>query len=933
MNQVYRNVWNATLNTWVAASELARGHGRAQSALRIARRAVLTTGMVMAPLFTAWADTDITVPTSYTPANFKDSSGNPLVLYLINDGGTTNLNGTIKFTGSSWTQLISSTLAGLYNLGYVVPGATSPWPISSANTPVVALGTKNQGVDALDVITQGKTVVNTYNSANFTQGVAGQSLWISVYSPTTGTNGPFVAANLAEVSNKSTLNINANGTIGDGTTRQSTFFKVTDGEINWNSTNKVVFVQVGQVVTPAQLAPQTQTVTITTYTGNFTVTDIFGNVYQQSVTNLAELQAYNDWLIDQLKAGKLGSGSAAPTNYDNALALAYSNKSVTYTINKTNGSIAADDPMFIDGGNQIALLADGKNAKGNVNGKIVADWSSSTGTTLLRAKNGATITIADTGVVNSVRNVMGMGADGGSHLIINGVRNVGDAGDGVVGEVKADWISTAGTTLVNNGIVNVYLYNYAASGSGAGTSLWLDIYSNAVATNNGTINVGVNVPQASPVGVGVQVRSDAQFTNTSGAMIYLGRAPSEDVALLPEDRGGADVAQPNGDIGIKVLAGGKAVNNGTIVIGDKVQKGWGIWASGANSTTSVINNGTIEVNGHYNDTPLANVGLYSTATAGTINNAGTIDVSGVNAIGIQALSGGKAASSGTINVDGAVTANGLRSYGIWAEGSGSAVGLSEAVNLTGEGAIGVHARDGGQVAVSGAGVVNFSAGTHQIGYYLYGPGATITTNGTASQAVTTEDSTLFRIGGGASYAGVAGAGGAVTASGQGSKGIVATGTSGGIVSSYNSNGMTLALAGPDTIGVLVDGGAQGKISSSANIQITNAAAAGSIVGVVDGQAHDLDGSTIGTPIAGVLADASKAAGAAGFGSGTLLVTQAALNSTVDEVTGYVARHGGMLSNSGAFTLSGTDSVGLLVEAGSRIDNSGKLVLSGEDSYG
>ncbi|WP_284209288.1 ESPR domain-containing protein, partial [Chitiniphilus shinanonensis] len=921
MNQIYRNVWNATLNTWVAASELARGHGRAQSALRIARRTAVAAGVVVTAPGLAWADTDITAPASYTPI----TANHDLAMISVN-GGVTNLNGTINFSGSSETQVTTKTLEELYNAGYVV----GPFEVSKTTTPFLLLGSKTKGVEVLDTATMGKTVANVYDSANFAQEAAGYGVGFGIYSATTG-NGPFIDASLADVSGGGTFNLDASGTLGDGTTRNTTFVQVTDGVVNWNGSTKVMFVALKQVLSAADLAAKAVTATMTSYNGAFSVTDVFGVVHNVSVSNLAEMVAYNDWLITQLQAGNLGSGAVAQTNYEKALALAYTNTTLNYTVNQSDGTVGPNDPMLEPAGTMIGLLADGANAIGHVGatGKIAGDWNS-VGGTLLQARNGATI--VNDGIVSSVRLGTGMAAESGAHLINNGVRHVGDAGNGVIGEVKADSIGDAGTTFINNGIVNLYLYNYSALG-GSPVSTWLTVQSGAAGTNNGTVNVGVNPSPASPSGVGVNVLNGGQFTNASGGVIYLGRAPSENVALLPEDRGGADVAQPNGDIGIQVSVGGKAVNNGTIVIGDKVQKGWGIWVTGANSTTSAINNGTIKVNGHYNDTPLANVGLYSTTTVGTANNAGTIDVSGVNAIGIQALSGGKAASSGTINVDGAVTANGLRSYGIWAEGSGSAVGLSGAVNLTGEGAIGVHARDGGQVAVSGAGVVNFSAGTHQIGYYLYGPGATILTNGTASQAVTTEDSTLFRIGGGASYAGVAGAGGAVTASGQGSKGIVATGTSGGIVSSYNSNGMTLALAGPDTIGVLVEGGAQGKISSSADLQITNAAATGSIVGVVDGQAHDLIGGAMGAPIAGVLADASKAAGAAGFGSGTLLVTQAALNSTVDEVTGYVARHGGMLSNSGAFTLSGTDSVGLLVEAGSRIDNSGKLVLSGEDSYG
>ncbi|WP_054181315.1 autotransporter outer membrane beta-barrel domain-containing protein [Trabulsiella odontotermitis] len=240
-------------------------------------------------------------------------------------------------------------------------------------------------------------------------------------------------------------------------------------------------------------------------------------------------------------------------------------------------------------------------------------------------------------------------------------------------------------------------------------------------------------------------------------------------------------------------------------------------------------------------------------------------------------------------------------------------------------AIDVHARDGGNVTISGAGSVNFAYGINQIDYYVNGPTASISNTITGAQDVSTDDSVLFRVDGGAGFIGGAGAASALTASGEGSTIVVANGldTVSGKVSSFNSGGMTINLSGKNATGVTIQGGAQGKIASDAIINMT---ATGTVAGIADGQGYDINDNPVGSPVAGMLADATLAAGAAGFGTGTLLVTEAELNSALDAVTGFIARNGAEVSNAGNIVFTGENTTGLRVEAGARGNNTGSITI-------
>lgn len=223
-------------------------------------------------------------------------------------------------------------------------------------------------------------------------------------------------------------------------------------------------------------------------------------------------------------------------------------------------------------------------------------------------------------------------------------------------------------------------------------------------------------------------------------------------------------------------------------------------------------------------------------------------------------------------------------------------------------------------------MVNFGGGIKQTGYFAYGPDAQISNNSTSAQVVSTEGSTLFRVEDGADFTGAASATSALTASGKNSIAMLMTGTMGADVSAFNSGGMTINLQGEGATGVRVEGGAQGKVASTAVINMNDPRATGAVAGIADGQKFDLSGNAVGAIVGGVLANGRIDAGAAGFGTGTILVSGATLTSDLSGVTGYIARNGAEVNNSGDIIFTGDGATGLLVEAGARGGNSGTITV-------
>lgn len=891
MNKVFRVIWNASLGCWVVASELAKSHSKSSKIAMLVAALLLPAGTAQALV--------------YTPGS-ANNGGQAIVV----GSNTDSLDGTVNFTDSSGPNSKTYNLESAYNDGYIT-GALDPKTLTNLVT-----GSKNSGVSAYDSILNAPVIINTYRNGQITDSKPGGGTTFVVYQPSAPGASNFVDAQVAKIQGGGTFNMNASGQLGDENTKNTAFVEVTNGAVNWTSENTVAFSS--SAVNAASLRPRDFSYETQSYKGTFLVTLNDGSQVAQTVNNAAQLQSYNSWLVQQLKDGKLGNNQAAmQQNYDSAFALAYTTSSNTWTL--TNPAIPADDPLFTPLGQQIALKADGANASAHITSTGSLTWNGTTqaAATLVQVTNGATVT--NDGTISSVRNGIGVVATNGGNFINNGVRNIGRF-IGTTATAVADQIKL-GATYVNNGTIN----SSAASQGQANFSLVaVQLSGLSVFTNNGAMNVGTASQVFSGKPIGAQVSTGATFNNAATGLIYLGRAASSDTTSAPIARGGADVSQMNGATAIEVNDNGIVNNDGTIIIGDLVQGGIGIDAKGLNA--SVNSNGKIIVKGHFSDSPVSNVGILSTSATASVNNGGTIELRGVNTIGMKAVSGGKVSSSGTIDVlEGSDPNTSLHNFGMWAEGAGSLASLTGTVNLNSDGAIGIHVRDGANADVAGNGQVKFNSGKNQIGTFIYGAGSAVTNNSAAVQKVTTEGSTLYRLEDGADFTGTASNGEdfILATSGKNSNALVVTGFTGNDVSAFNSNGMTLNLTGEGSTGVRIEGGAQGKITSNSTILL---AADSAIAAIADGLKYGLDGTPSGAQIKGSFGNTNLSAGAAGFGTGTLLLSQANLNSSLNKVTGYVARNGASLINSGSIVFTGANTTGIQVLEGSTAGNSGDITV-------
>jgi len=237
-----------------------------------------------------------------------------------------------------------------------------------------------------------------------------------------------------------------------------------------------------------------------------------------------------------------------------------------------------------------------------------------------------------------------------------------------------------------------------------------------------------------------------------------------------------------------------------------------------------------------------------TNSNGTLENRGTINLNGVNGTGLKVLatSGNSAAASSTgiINVaGGADPASGTRNFGVWVEGQGSGTATANVdgpINLTGNGAIGVHARGNATVNVTQNAIPRFSTGSNQIGFFAYGPNALINVDDNNAFDVTTTNSTLFRIEQGATFDGT---NTTLTASGAGAVAVNGTGGGGTLVKTNNA---TINVSGTGATGVNIEGGAQGNIDAATTITLSGSNATGAIA---DGQKHTLTGANSRAPVA------------------------------------------------------------------------------------
>ena len=946
MNKIYCVVFNRVLGRFVVASELARSNKKSSgnqigTSRRRSRLHAVAAGAMLVASVHAQAQT-VSLPVWDPTVN-----DNQVGTITAANGNTVTITGSATQIKPGITGAGSVSLATLLASGQIVSGAQYADPNNPASL-VVNTGPLNQTLVVPDPITGGTRTVTVYSDANISDTFATSVNSAYIVVTNTAVNGQqYINTRIGAVaSTGGTLNVNI-GTAGAATNAINNYVKMgaakqsylfaADGTgsanstVVWQSNN---MVDMGSVTAALLSSGGTSATTqaFSTYKGTFTAFD--GSSH--TVNNASDLQGYNNWLIAQLQSGVLNPGQ-----YTSQFNLAYTNTNQTITY--SNGPANMADEAYQPIGNRAVIYANGAKGAGVVAAGAMLDGmasydsrsgapAGSAGAVML-ADNGATIT--NNGTVSSARggsdSLATMEVRLGAHAVNNGVVNAGYYA-GFAGAVDplnptpqtyalGMFGTGAGSTVSNTGIIN--------SAGAAGIAMALT--SGAQGTNSGIINVDVTAiaPTSTYAGTatdGITLNTGSSFTNTPTGLIYLGRQPQYNVAA-PESV--ADIASnitPLYGILVQGSAASTVTNQGTITLGTLVQGSVGIESTSTSSATRVTNAGTININGNASATPAVNIGMLAvTGTpANTLSNSGVININGVNAIGEQAQGGGQISSSGTINVlGGADPATGLRNYGMWVQDAGSIGTLTGTLNLAGNGAIGAHARLGGTINVAGAGAVNFVSGSDQIGYYVYGAGSAINNTGVAAQNVSTAGSTLYRMEAGASFTGGSGASSSLTASGDNSTAVQVTSATGNTVSAFNSGGMSINVTGQNATAVRVEGGAQGKIASNATINLSGA---GAVAGIADGQYYGLTGAASGAPIAGTLLNASLNAGAAGFGTGTVLVSGATLNSSLDDVTGFIARNAASLSNSGNIVFTGADTTGIEVDAGATGGNSGNITV-------
>lgn len=887
MNAIYKVIFNRATGQPVVVSELGKGKLKSSICKAIKSAIILSAVAATMPLSATICDTNTLL--CQLNATWSVANNNLNGTAVISDGANWNVTGIKKWTTSGQSYILLNSLYDAINGGYSVELSGVELKQGDLATTNFSLSTPGKKtVTIVDPITQANSTVTVYDSGKFTENNAYQ---FSVSTPFMVPNvNVYVNTRLVDVNN-GTVDISLDSSAYNlGELRDSHIVNVNgmtnQASVTWNSKQRFSMSQPTEW--DASGSAKNFTAKVNSYKGLITAFD--GS--KHTINNIDDFKKYNDWLVNQIQLSNLDIN-----DYDRRLSEAYDEVLETFTYSVYPKGSSYNDYGKVDGS---IINASGSNALANISktGEIVVSSGSGGSLKILKADNYATI-------VND-GNVMGSGQlvniTSGAKFINNGHLSLGGSGGGIVIarglSTQPVYITDVDSAFINNGTFNIdarALYNDKSSN---GTTNGVTLLNGAQATNYGVINSGywgnTTLPDEQSGSIrSILVMNNSTFLNDINGRIQLG---------VGEDGLTQDYLS-SGSMAIEVRDNGKAINSGLITLASTSNGVRGLYANG--SAITLINNGVIEVNsdgdgGKY--IPDQSVGLYSEGgSSGVIDNAGTIVLNGANNVGVKAKGGAQASSSGLITVNAASGQNTLNNYGAWVDGAGSVVNIAGKVNLNGDGAIGVHARDGGIINLTNNAVITFVSGEKQIGYFVYGAGSQINNSSSSVQNVSSDNSTLMRLDGGATFTGNAIQGSRMVASGQDSVILTATGKG----TSVGTGTLALDITGKGATGVLVEGGATGVIDAGTNLLLNNASA---IAAIADGDGHDISGKFTSNE------------------SSTKLDSSANLSSTEDQVTGYIARNGATLENSGNINFSGKNTTGLEVLDGSTGTNSGSITV-------
>lgn len=785
------------------------------------------------------------------------------------------------------------------------------------------------------------------------------------------TNGSIANLNIGD----DTLNVRDKANTIELLAKDSSLLEAqgTASQVNWQSDNYIKF-NAAPVIPEKTFTGSAQTsvfgddVTLMTYGYDEDGQVVKTGERTFTITNTQELAEFNDWLLGKsddaalnpdgekvsqiqlwIDAEEVTTVTAAQTKYagliENLLTSGKPADILSWDYDVWTDGLSHTNNATAGRGELHAIYANGAGTSGTLNkDAIIAVDGSING--VMKAINGGVIT--NLGELNALRTSTGQSlaigmlakdATATNNGIINSGLFIDKDGNQNVNSYGAFGMQGQGASqITNEGTINqaITTDNFGTASAAdpwskdkpAGEltlAIGMQLSDNAQGVNNGDINVvdgrKNGESYGSGIAYGVEVADNATFTNSAGASIYLGRNasdPSKDVTMA----GGSSLSA-----GIMTKSAKEVINNGLITLGTGVRNAAGMLIG--NATGNVINTGNIVINGDSSAGSSRNYGI-TVRDSGAENNQeirndGKINVNGTNNVGIHVSATNKNAeattsASGSIVVDGEGSV-GNRNYAVWAEGGkdGKAVvNVYSNITLNKAGNIGVHVRDNAVANVDSLSSPAFNS-TDQIGYYLYGKGATANIGQAVMNDNGQDRTTIFRIANGAMLAGNTTTPDGqpssnldLTLSGEQSVGVLATGTG----SSVDTGEATFTVQGTDSAALLIEGGATGNISDKTTINLTGER---TIAGVVDGQAHQLNGN------------------AEGSATPTILTSNAKITSEAsgNKVIAYVARNQGslILDTQAIIDLASTDSIGVNVQQGGSLTNNATAALHVSNGIG
>ncbi len=931
MNSIFRVKWNRNLRRYDVVSELGSrnskvtgGTDKIRIGSPVIRLSTLAALIAVSLLQFAQAQDFTVVATS--PTNITTQ---------VMQNGSNSLTGDFSAVQRGNPGYQWMTLGEARAQGYISTDSEK-W----VDYNIIRRGSQTKPINIKDEKTGANKTMLVYDNSDFEQQPASE-FGVAVSIPA-GVNGQYVDKNFYEIGAGTTLDVNVGKTDSTWVTDASNYFSaILKSSVSTQYLSSVFHV-VSDASSSAALNYQSKTVvnlgnsynninnaknplanmSVDTFTGEFD-SQYLGH---QTVNNLEDFKKYNSALISALEKGEI---HLTNEQYQEELMKAWdgTNHPILANVN-----IADDDAVqaFVTATAVSYIHADGAGSTVTIGDNANIQMMGSTAT-LVSLENGARL--VNNGVLGTASNPLQVS------YIVNArdtsvVENNGVIDAGTNPEMTARFPDTQMTgvaygrqtaikadgsaTIKNNatGVINLASRDDFQGNTG------LILSGKANFTNDGNLNIAASQESASILSTQSNIGVEAMNSNrvTNNGQIYIGREAQRSVS---EDT--ADLAIGQHSIGVHVY--GSAVFNATqdssITIGSLVENATAIDIGG---TATLNQAGTININGNVaSDSAARNVGILvqkDATRADRVVNSGTINLNGINAIGIDVLGGGQATHTGTININnGFDSASGYPNYGVVVEATDALAIISGDINLNGDRAVGVYAQNGGVINVIDQGAVNFITGQNQTGYLIYGAGSTVNNTATGEQNVSTEGSTLYRIDKGATFAGDSAGSSALSATGKDSTIIRVTGkTTEGTQSTLNTGGLVLNVNAEGATGVRVEGGAKGTIDANTNITISGK---GATAGIVDGRYFDyknpkeentdLKGNSVLTSYATLSAD-NTAAGAMGY----------------KVLSGGTLKHEGSIDFSGASTPVNADehdAIGVQVDGGT-LENAGKISVNG-----